>query len=208
MKVLIADDHQLIREGLKSILSEIISVADIDEASEGNEALQQALEKEYNFLILDLSMPGLSGVDILKKLRIEKPELPIIIISIHPEKHYALRCLKAGAYAYLTKDKATEELLTAIKSIMDGRKYITPSLAADLADYAERPAINSPHEFLSNREYQIFLMLASGKTTGQIAVELYLSAKTVSTYRSRILQKMQLKDNADIVSYAAAMELI
>jgi len=208
LKILIADDHAIVRQGLKQILADIPDQAIIDEAANGNEVLSKVRKNTYDVLILDISMPGLSGLDVLKQLKIERPDLNVLMLSMHPEEQYAIRALKAGAAGYLTKESAPEELVAAIKKVSMGRKYVTASLAEklafDLGERSERP----PHEYLSDREFQVLRLIASGKTVKEIAEDMFLSIKTISTYRSRILEKMNMKTNAELTHYAIKNGLI
>jgi DNA-binding NarL/FixJ family response regulator len=208
IKILIVDDHSIIREGLKRILNDFLDMTVIDEASTGKEVLEKARKKEFDIVILDISLPDRSGLDILKQLKKINPQLSILILSIHPEERYAIRALKAGASGYLTKDKATDELIKAIQKIFSGGKYITSSLAEKLAQDLENDVEKLPHESLSDREYQVLCMIASGKTINEIAKELYLSEKTISTYRTRILEKMKMKSNAELIYYAIKHNLV
>ncbi|MEK6657320.1 MAG: response regulator transcription factor [Nitrospirota bacterium] len=208
IKILIADDHAIVRKGLKQILADAADIASIDEASSGQEALKKARENNYNVVLLDISMPDMSGVDVLKQLKTEKPRLPVLILTMHPEDQYAVRILKAGASGYLTKESAPDELISAIQKVSQGGRYISPSLAEKLACDLDSTAIQPLHEGLSDREYQIMTMLASGKSTKEIAHELSLGMPTVSTYRFRILLKMKLKNNAELISYAIKNNLL
>jgi two-component system invasion response regulator UvrY len=208
IKILIADDHAIVREGLKRIVAETADMVVADEATNGHEVLDKVSNNEYNVVILDISMPGRGGVDILKQLKGQRPHLPILILSMHPEEQYAVRVLKAGAAGYLTKESAPDELITAIKRVSSGRKYVSSSLAEKLAFDLERDTELSYHETLSDREYQVLCMIASGKRAQEIAEELCLSVKTVSTYRSRILEKMKMKNNAELMRYAIKHELV
>jgi two-component system invasion response regulator UvrY len=208
LKILIADDHAIVRQGLKQILADIPDQAIIDEASHGNEVLSKVRTNVYDVLILDISMPGLSGLDVLKQLKSEKTDINVLMLSMHPEEQYAIRALKAGAAGYLTKESAPEELIAAIKKVSMGRKYVTASLAEklalDLEERSERPS----HEYLSDREFQVLCLIASGKTVKEIAEEMFLSIKTISTYRSRILEKMNMKTSAEMTHYAIKNGLI
>jgi two-component system invasion response regulator UvrY len=208
IKILIADDHAIVREGLKQILEETADMVVADEASSGHEVLDKARNNEYDVVVLDISMPGRDGVDILKQLRSQKPHLPILVFSMHPEEQYAIRVLKAGAAGYLTKESASDELITAIRRVSTGRKYVSSSLAEKLAFNLERDTEKPRHEILSDREYQVMCMIAVGKRIKEIAEELYLSVKTVSTYRARILEKMKLKNNAELMHYAIKHGLV
>jgi two-component system invasion response regulator UvrY len=179
-----------------------------DEASDGHQLLSKIREQNYDVVILDISMPHMDGLDVLKQLKIEKPKLPVIVLSIHPEDQYALRVLKAGASGYVTKASAPDELINAIRKVCRGGKYISPSIAEKLAFQLEANFDEMPHEALSDREYQVLCMLASGKTVTEIADELALSVKTVSTYRARILEKMDMKNNAELIHYAIQNQLV
>ena len=208
IKILIADDHAIVREGLKQIVAETADIIVADEATSGHEALEKVWDNEYDVVILDISMPGRDGVDILKQLRGHKPHLPILVLSMHPEEQYAVRVLKAGAAGYLTKESAPDELITAIRRVSTGRKYVSSSLAEKLAFDLEHDAKKPRHEILSDREYQVMCMIASGKRVQEIAEELCLSVKTVSTYRARILEKMKMTNNAELMRYAMKHELV
>ncbi len=208
IKVLIADDHAVVRQGLKQILGEASDMIVIDEATNGHEVLEKARTVDWDIVVLDITMPGRSGFDILLELRAEKPNRPILVLSMHAEDQYALRVLKAGASGYLTKESVPEELIRAIRKVIGGGKYVSPTLAEKLAFAIGTPSDRSPHEALSDREFQVMRMIAAGKTVTQIAEDLALSVKTVSTYRARILQKMNLKTNAELIHYAIQHRLI
>ena len=208
LKILIADDHAIVRQGLKQIVTETPDMIVAGEASNGQELLNKIQESDYDVVVLDITMPGRDGIDVLKQLRSERPELPILMLSIHPEEQYALRALKAGASGYLTKESAPDELVVAIRKVSRGGKYISSSLAEKLAFELEVGREQAPHETLSDREYQVMRMIASGKTVMEIAQELVLSEKTISTYRSRILEKMNMKNNAELTYYAIKNQLV
>lgn len=208
IKILIADDHAVVRKGLKQILAETSDIVATDEAINGQEVLEKVRKNDYDIVMLDISMPGRNGLDILKQVKNEKPEMSVLILSMHPEEQYAVRALKAGASGYLTKDSAPDELILAIRKISQGRKYITSSLAERLAFYLEVDSEKPLHEALSDREYEVMRMIASGKTVKEIAEELFLSIKTISTYRSRILEKMGMKNNTELVHYALKNRLL
>ena len=208
LRLLIADDHVIVRQGLKQIIAEIPESAIIAEASNGNEVLKHIRKTFFDVVILDISMPGLSGLEVLKQIKMEKPEINVLMLSMHPEEQYAVRALKAGASGYLTKESATEELVTAILRVSQGRKYVTSSLAEKLAFDLEGGREKHLHESLSDREFQVLLLLASGKTVKAVADEMFLSVKTISTYRSRILEKMNKKSNAELTHYALKNKLI
>lgn len=208
IRVLIADDHPIVREGLKQILSETDDILVVDEAANGQEVLSLAWNNNYDVVLLDISMPGRDGLEVLRELKHQKPKLPVLILSMYPEEHYAIRVLRGGAAGYLTKSSAPDELISAIRKVAAGRKYISSSLAERLTYELDRDAERPVHESLSDREYQVMNMIASGKTIKEIADELCLSVKTVSTYRSRILEKMNMKNNAEIVLYAVQNKLV
>jgi two-component system invasion response regulator UvrY len=208
IKVLIADDHTLVRQGLKRILLETKEIESVDEARDSKETAAKVSAKNYDVVLLDISFPGRSGIDVLKQLKFLKPRLPVLILSMHPEEQYAVRSIRAGASGYLTKESATEELIVAIRKVAKGGKYITPSLAEKLATGIGRPSDKTLHELLSDREYQVMCMIASGKAVKEIAQALNLSAKTISTHRSRILKKMGMENNAQLTHYAIKHELV
>ena len=208
INILIADDHTIVRKGLKQILAETQDMVVAGEASNGFEVMEKVRNNHYDVLLLDISMPGKSGLDILKELKAEKPKLPVLVLSMYPEEQYAVRVLRAGASGYLTKESAPDELVVALRKVAQGKKYVSPSLAEKLAVNLEVDASKPPHETLSDREYQVMCMIASGKTVGEIAEKLSLSAKTISTYRARILEKMNMKNNAELTHYAIQNKLV
>jgi DNA-binding NarL/FixJ family response regulator len=208
LKILIADDHAIVRQGLKQIVTETSDMVVAGEASNGQELLNKINENDYDVVVLDITMPGRDGIDVLKQLRSEKPELPVLMLSIHPEEQYALRALRAGASGYLTKESAPDELVIAIQKVSRGGKYISSSLAEKLAFELESSREQAPHETLSDREYHVMCLIASGKTVMEIAQDLSLSEKTISTYRSRILEKMKMKNNAELTYYAIKNQLV
>ncbi len=208
IKILVADDHAIVREGLKQIIADIPDMVVADEASSGQEVLRKASEHDYDLVLLDITMPDRSGLDILKELKSQRPELHILVLSIHPEEQYAVRVLKAGASGYLTKESAPDELITAIRKASLGGKYVSFPLAEKLAFNLETGAGKPLHQTLSDREYQVMCMIASGKTVKEIAEELLLGIKTISTYRSRVLQKMQMKNNVELIRYAILNRLV
>jgi len=208
IKILIADDHAIVREGLKQILQETPDIVVSEEARNGEEVMAKAGAKDFDLVLLDISLPGRSGLDILKQLKCQKPELPVLILSMHPEEQYAVRSLRAGASGYLTKESAPSELIEAIKRVAQGKKYITSSLAEKLAFEVGANFEKPIHEALSDREYQVLCMLASGRTVNEIAKALSLSIKTISTHRSRILKKMGMKNNAQLIHYAIRHNLV
>jgi len=206
--ILIGDDHAVVRRGLRQIFDETEEFKVVAEAGDGFEVLEQVRKHPVDLVVLDISMPGLNGLDALKQLRNEFPALPVLVLSIYGEDQYAVRVLKAGASGYLSKESAPEELLVAARRIVHGGKYVSPSLAEKLAMEIQTPATKMPHELLSDREYQVMCLIASGKTVSEIATELHLSVKTVSTYRSRLLIKMGMKNNAEITHYAIKNGLV
>jgi DNA-binding NarL/FixJ family response regulator len=208
IKIFIADDHAIVRKGLKQIVGDTSDMVIAGEAGNGHEALDKVLKNDYDVIVLDISMPGINGLDVLKQIKSQKPKLPILALTMHPEEQYAVRVLRAGASGYLTKESASDELITAIKRVSTGRKYVSSSLAEKLAFGLEVDSEKPLHENLSDREYQVICMIASGKTVKEIAGELFLSAKTVSTYRTRILEKMNMKNNAELTHYAIKQGLV
>ena len=208
IKILIADDHSVVRAGLKQIISGIPDMAIVDEAGNANVVIDKIRNNDYSVVVLDIAMPGKSGLDTLKEIKAERPGLPVLMLSMYPEDQYAIRVLKSGAAGYLTKESAPEELVTAIRTVANGKKYISPSLAEKLVINLDSDGKKEPHELLSDREYQVLRMIASGKAVSEIADELSLSVKTISTYRSRILEKMNLKNNAELTTYAIQNNLV
>jgi DNA-binding NarL/FixJ family response regulator len=206
--VLIADDHVLIREGLKRTLSGASEVNEIGEAESGQQAIDMIRHGMWDVVVLDINLPGKNGLDVLKEVREEKPRLPVLMLSVHPASQYAVRALRAGASGYLTKSGSGPELVNAIRKLAGGGKYISPEVADQLAESLNPPAARPPHTTLSDREFQVLLGLGSGKTVGELAADLSLSVKTVSTYRANILQKLNLKNNAQIMFYAFHHDLI
>lgn len=202
IRILIADDHAIVRHGLKQIIEESGQMQVVAEAESGVEALRKMREISCDAVLLDISLPDMSGVDVLKQIHAEKPQLPILILSAHPEDQYAMRLIKAGAAGYMTKESAPSEVVKALLRVAGGKKYINPAVAELLANELGAPEEKLPHQLLSDREYQIFLMLASAKTVSEIADMLALSVKTISTYRSRVLEKMHLSNNAELMRYA------
>jgi len=208
IKIIIVDDHAVVRKGLKQIIEEAPDLYVCDEAASGNELLEKVREKKYDVVLLDISMPGKDGLDTLKDLKIEKPDLPVLIFTVYPEEQYALRVLKAGAAGYINKECEPEELIEAIRRIAGGRKYITPELAEILASNLDSGNQTSLHENLSDREFQVMCMISSGKTVKEIGKELNLSINTISTYRIRILEKMGMKSNAELTFYSVKNHLV
>jgi DNA-binding NarL/FixJ family response regulator len=208
IKILIADDHAVVRAGLKQMLAGIDDISIIDEAENGFDAVEKVKKNEYSVVVLDIAMPGKSGLDALKEIKLERPSLPVLMLSMYPEDQYAIRVLRSGASGYLTKECVPDELATAVRVVAQGRKYISPSLAERLALNLDVETKQEPHELLSDREYQVMCMLASGKSLTEISVSLSISVKTVSTYRSRVLEKMKLRNNSELTSYAIEYQLI
>jgi len=202
IRILVADDHSVVRQGLKQIVADNPDMEIVGEAGTGEEALELVRSGSFDLVILDISMPGQGGLDILRELKAQAPALKVIILSMHPEEQYAVRCLRDGASAYLTKGSPPEELILAIKTVASGKRYITPSVADRLATYIEGSSQRPPHETLSDREMEVLVLIGSGKQVSDIAEELNLSIKTVSTYRSRILLKMNMETNAQLIRYS------
>ena len=201
IRVLIADDHAIVRQGLRQILSDTPDLTVAGEAENGVQAVQMVRNGEWDVVLMDVSMPDRNGIDALKLIKKEFPRLPVLILSMYPEEQYAIRALKAGASGYLTKQRAPELLVTAIRQVASGKKYVSPSLAEELANAIGEDSERLPHEKLSDREYQTLCMIASGKTPAEIAEALNLSVKTVSVYRARLLEKMNLRNNAELTHY-------
>ncbi len=208
IKILIADDHPLIREGLKKILRDEIDFRVVGEAKNGREVLSFVAENELSIVLMDLSMPELSGLDVLKELRKHHPKLPVLILSMHQEDRFGVRALRAGALGYLTKESAPLELVNAIRRIINGGKYITQSLAEKLADEIVIDSNQPPHKTLSDREYQILCMIAEGKSMKDISECLSLSLNTINSYRIRVLEKLNMKTNIDLTHYAIINGLV
>jgi DNA-binding NarL/FixJ family response regulator len=211
LNILIVDDHAVVRRGLREIILETVSRdAGFDEAASGREALLKTAANNYDLVLLDISMPGRNGLDTLKGIKAEKPDLPALVLSMYPEEQFAMRSYRAGASGYITKESAPEELQVAVNKILKGRKYISPycseMLLSELRN--EKSTGDSPHLSLSNREYHVACLIASGKSLKEIALELVLSDKTISTYRSRILTKMNLKTNAELINYAIKHKMV
>ena len=208
IRILVADDHPIVRRGVKQIIEESSDMVVSGEASSGSEVLKRVAGGNYDILLLDISLPGRNGLDILKQVKSMKPKLPVLVLTVYPEEQYAIRALKSGASGYLTKGRAPNELREAIRKISKGHKYITSSLAEKLADRLFGGMGELPHEILSDREYQVMCMIASGKMVSRIAEELSLSVKTISTHRSRLLKKMALKNNTELTRYAIEHKLV
>lgn len=208
IRILIADDHTILREGLKQILSECRDMVVAGEADNGLEALKKVREEEWGVVVLDMSMPGKSGIELVKQIKSEKPKLPILILSMHKEDQYAVRTLKAGASGYLCKDSASAQLVSAIRKVASGGIFISPEVAEKLA-HGLRPMSDAPpHTLLSDREYQVFMMLVQGKGLTEIAADLSLSVKTVSTHKTRIQEKMNADNLSVLIKYAIKHDLL
>lgn len=208
IQILIVDDHFVVRQGLKLILRERFPNVEFGEAADGNEALQAIWAKPWDVVLLDISMPGRGGLDALKDIKQVNPKLPVIILSMHPEDQFSIRMLKLGASGYIRKDSAGHDLVNAVSAALDGNHYITPMLAEKMAMHLTHEQDGPPHDSLSDREYQVMCLLASGRTVKEIGNDLSLSVKTISTYRARILEKLDLKNNSQIMRYAVQRGLI
>lgn len=208
IKVIITDDHPVVRTGLKQILDKCSDIEVVDEASQGSELIALVMKNEYDVVLLDISMPGRNGLEILQQVKKLNPDIAILILSIYPEEQYAVRAIKSGAAGYITKDSIPDELITAIRKVSNGGKYITPSVAEKLAYALDEISDKSFHEKLSDREYEVMCMIAEGIAVAAIAKELLLSPKTISTYRERILCKLKLKNTSDIIRYAIKEKLV
>ena len=208
IRVLIADDHAVVREGLKRIVAQNADMTVAGEAGTGHEVLEFVRARECDVVLLDLSMPGKDGLETLKELRANKPHLPVLVLSVYPEDQYAVRLLRAGASGYLTKESAPEELVAAIRKVSRHGRYVSASLAERLASFLDSSDDRPPHERLSDREYRVMIMIASGRTVGEVADSLCLSVKTVSTYRARALEKLNMRTNAEFAFYAMKQGLL
>jgi two-component system, NarL family, invasion response regulator UvrY len=207
IKIIIADDHPLFRRGLKHAFAETPDIEVVDEAETGEELLEKVRGMDLSLALLDISLPGRGGLEILKQLRDERPKLPVLILTVYPEEHYAVRFFKAGASGFIMKESSTDQIYAAVRKVAEGGKYASPEITEKLAfDFSksDRPA----HERLSDREHQVFMMLAEGQSPTEIGKELSLSVKTISTHRSRILDKMQMKKNAELIHYAISQRLL
>jgi len=208
IRILIVDDHVIIRQGLKQILALAFPGAEFGEAATAQAALEQIWKDPWHVVLLDITMPGKSGLDVLKQIVEAQPNLAVLVLSMHPEDQYAVRVLKTGAAGYITKNNASEEVVGAVKKVLTGGKYVSATLAESLASSLNAPAGKAPHEILSDREYQVMRLIAVGKSVKEISFDLSLSVKTISTYRTRIMEKMKLKTNADIIRYAVREKLV
>lgn len=208
MRILLADDHVVVRRGLRDMLASAFPGANFIEAGNGDEVLDQIRRKACQLVVLDVNMPGRSGVDVLREVKRICPNVPVLVLSVQPEDQYALRCLKAGASGYLSKDSAEEELVKAAQRAIEGGRYVSAQLSEKLAGEIQKPTIKDPHQLLSDRELEVMRMIASGKSLTEIAETLRVSVKTVSTYRGRCLLKMQMQSNADLVRYVVEHKLL
>jgi two-component system, NarL family, invasion response regulator UvrY len=207
-RVLIVDDHALLRRGLKMLLADEFRGAAFGEASTAREALEQLQKHEWDVALLDISLPGKSGLDLLKELKVERPTLPVLVLSAHPEDQFAVRVFRAGASGYMTKDTAPEDLVKAVRKVLAGGRYVSPGLAEKLAVTVGKDSTRAPHETLSDREHDVMRRIASGQTVKEIAGELSLSVKTISTYRARVLEKLGVRNSAEIMHYAVRNNLV
>lgn len=206
-RILIADDHSVVRKGIIQIIQDDFAFSHIEEAISGEELIKKVLKQDWDIVITDITMAGQSGLDAMRQIKLSKPQLPVLILSMHPEKEYAIRVLKAGASGYLNKETAPEELINAIRIVLSGKKYITASVADAMVSNLNRKTTDLPHKLLSNREFEIMKLIARGKSTSEISDALNLSATTISTYRSRILIKMQVNTNAALTLYVLENKL-
>ena len=208
IRVLIADDHTVVRRGLAQIISETPDIEVVAEAGSGDEIIECVRKEAFDAIVMDLNMPGRSGLEVLRQLNAEQPELPVLVLSMHDENQYAVRVLRAGASGYLTKESAPDKLISAIRRVASGGKYMSPAVAEALLERLDSRAEGPLHEALSDREFQVMRLLASGKTATEISEILSLSVKTVSTYRARVLEKMHMKTNAELTHYAIKNNLV
>lgn len=208
MKILLADDHNVLRKGLILILNKAFPNAEVEEVSDGMDLIKKVVKAEWNIIITDISMPGLSGIEAIKQIKEMTATTPILVLSTHAPEQYALRSIRAGAAGYLTKESAPEELVNAIETVLRGKRYITPQVAEILADAYGEDFEKAPHENLSDREFQVFKLIVQGKTISEISEMLSLSVNTISTYKSRIFEKMHMHNNTDIIKYAIEYKLL
>jgi len=208
MKILITDDHAVVRSGLKQILAEEFKRAEFGEAGSAQEAIDRVWKENWDVVVLDITMPGRSGLEVLKEIKKSRPKLPVLVLSMHPEDQFAVRLLKIGASGYMTKESAPNELVGAVKKVIGGGRYVSPALAEKMASYLAIDVQTPPHERLSDREFLVLRQIASGKTPTIIAKDLGLSVKTISTYRMRILEKMSMSNNAELTHYAIQNNLV
>ena len=208
LRILIADDHTVVRKGLKQILLDEFPGAEIEEVADGGELVKKVMAAKWDVVVSDLSMPGRSGLEALQQIKISHPDLPVLILSIHPEEQYAIRALKSGAAGYLSKDTAPDELVKAVQKVLLGKKYISQAIAEKLANTFSSDVSMQPHENLSDREFDVMKLLANGRSVSEIAETLSLSVTTVSTYRTRVMTKMNLRSNSDLTKYAIENSLL
>lgn len=208
MRLLLVDDHTIVRDGLRAALGAAMHVQDMSEAATGREAVMKVQQEQFDAVVLDLALPDMNGIEALKAMRLVRPRLPVVIFSMHADREYCLRCLRAGAMAYVTKDGAADDITQAVAAVIAGRRYVSRNLAEHLVgaliDADDRP----PHELLSDREFQVLCLLGSAKTVSEIATQFCLSVKTISTYRARLLEKLDLQNNAQLMKYAMEHGLI
>jgi len=207
-RILLVDDHPVVRQGIKQVLSGAFHPALIGEAANAEDGMAEARTNEWDVMVLDISLPGMSGLDLLKDLRRERPMLPVLVLSMHPPDQFARRAVNAGASGYLTKDSAPTDLVTAVGEVMAGRRYLNPAVIEELMVRQQPDHGKRPHEILSDREYQVLRMIASGLTVSQVATRLSLSVKTISTYRARVLEKMNMKTTAELMHYGIQHGLV
>lgn len=208
IRVLVADDHTIVREGLKQLLSAAVDLTIVGEAQNGHEVLQRLRELEFDVLLMDMSMPGKGGIDLIKQVHAERPKLRILVLSMHEEQQYAVRAIKAGAAGYLTKESATAQLVAAIRKVAAGGAFISPAVAEQFALGAMPQNTGPPHASLSNREFEVFRSLVNGVSISDIAAELHLSVKTVSTHKSHVMQKMGMTNHSELIRYALNQRLL
>ncbi len=208
MKVLICDDHKIVRVGIRHLLEQMPELNEIEEAENGNHAISILRNKNFDMVLLDISLPGISGLEVLQVIKANWQHINVLILSMHPQEQYAIRALKLGASGYLTKDTASEELLIAVKKIAAGGKYISLSMAEHLASYIDNEAVEQKHHKLSKREFEVMIMLANGKSLLEIGNELFVSNKTISTYRTRIMAKMDMSKNTELTKYCMENNLL
>ncbi len=208
VRILVVDDHFVVRQGLKSILLDRYASAYFGDAANEQETLEKAWNEPWDVVLLDINLPGRNGLEVMRELKRTRPKLPVIILSMYPEEQFAIRALKLGAASYIRKDSAGSELVQGVEAVLKGGKYITPTVAQKLASHLEQDSEGAPHEALSDREYQVMCLLGSGKTVKEVGSKLSLSVKTISTYRTRILEKMSMRHNAELMRYVMENGLI
>lgn len=208
IRVLVADDHAVVRRGLSQIIDEAPGIELAAEAAAGSEVLTLMRQQSFDVVVLDINMPGMDGLDALKQIRSEHPDQAVLVLSMHPEEHYAVRVLRAGARGYLSKESAADELVDALRRVSEGKRYVSPEVAESLLEYIDHPPDAPLHSVLSDREFQVLCLLSQGHTVSQIGEELSLSVKTISTYRARILEKMGMSSNAELTRYAIEHDLV